>query len=113
MFDPKPLLCEQCGGQIDRATRKCPYCGTQYELPEGVKVVIDRPGVHRIRCEARLDEAVLMASPEVATEMTLQQMRKQVADSLLAYMEFVTEVNPMSMHRIIRGEIRVLEPGRY
>lgn len=113
MFEPKPLLCQSCGGQIDRVTRKCPYCGTQYELPEGIKIVVDRPGVHKIRCEARVINEMMRSSPEEATEMTLRQMRSQVADGLLAYMRFVTEEDPMTMCQIIRGEVSVLEPRGY
>lgn len=110
MLDLKQLQCKNCGGQIDRATRKCPYCGTQYEMPEGIKIVVDRPGVHKIRCQAAVSQDMIARAPEAATEMTLAQMRKQVADGLLAYMRFVTEDDPRIMCQIIRGEVRVLEP---
>ena len=26
-----PLVCERCGGSIDKTTLKCEHCGTQYE----------------------------------------------------------------------------------
>lgn len=26
-----PLICERCGGTIDKETYKCEHCGTQYE----------------------------------------------------------------------------------
>lgn len=36
--DVQPLICERCGGQIDRHTMVCPYCDTQYG--ERVKKVV-------------------------------------------------------------------------
>ena len=110
MLEINPLTCWNCGGQIDRATRKCPYCGTQYEMPEGIKIVVDRPGVHKIRCQATVSQEMIVRAPEKAMEKALAQMRKQVADGLLEYMRFVTEDDRRTMCQIIRGEVSVLEP---
>lgn len=115
-FELKPLVCKNCGGQIDRATMKCPYCDTQYKSENDmVYVVVDRPGVYKIRCKARMPRELMDVCPERARDHVLRQMRTQIADELLGFMKFMTseEYEPMSMCQMICGEISVLEPGRY
>ena len=35
MNELKPLICQCCGGRIDRHTMMCPYCGAHYiKIPE-------------------------------------------------------------------------------
>lgn len=112
MIELDPLKCECCGGQIDRITMKCPYCGTAYaRKSEYINVIVDRQGVHRLRCQANVPDEMVRRAPEVAKEYALDEMRKQIADSLLAYMKISTEVNPMSMCQIIRGEVKVVDPS--
>lgn len=114
LIEMKPLLCTQCGAPIDRRTMKCPYCDTQYEHPnERIKIVVDRPGVHTIRCETKVDMMHMRHSPEGAREYVLRDMRQQIADGLLAYMKMTTSecYDPMSCCQIIRGEIRVVDPS--
>lgn len=91
----------------------CPYCGAQYEkeyqgMP--VKFVVERPGVHRIRAEVRIDDSMKVVNPEIATEAAMHKLRQGLADGLLDYMKCVVQHNPMSMYQIIRGEVRVVDP---
>lgn len=114
MFDPKPLICKSCGGQINRSTMKCPYCDTQYESQDGrIRIIVDRPGVHIIRCETRVDMEHMRYNPEGAREYVLRDMRGQIADGLLAYMKMTTSesYDPMHCCSIIRGEVRVVDPS--
>lgn len=114
MIELKPMTCVNCGGQIDRRTMKCPYCDTPYESPDGrIKIVVDRPGVHTIRCETKVDMMYMRNSPERVTQYVLRDMRQQIADSLLAYMKMTTSevYDPMNCCQIIRGEIRVVDPS--
>ena len=115
-FELKPLVCKNCGGQIDRRTMKCPYCDTQYESQnEMIHVVVDRPGVYKIRCRVAVSREDMVRSPEGCRDYVLRKMRTQIADELLGFMKLMTseEYDPMSMRQIICGEISVLEPGRY
>lgn len=114
MFDLKRLKCTSCGGQVDRKTMTCLYCNAQYESPDRqFKIVVDRPGVHKIRCETMVDMEHMRYSPEGASEYVLSKMRDQIADGLLAYMKITTSEdlrNPMNCCQIIRGEVRVVDP---
>lgn len=111
----KPLVCERCGGHIDRQTMKCPYCDTQYERKNNgvtVNYVVNRPGVHTLRADIRVDNFMVLRDPEGATEYALDRLRHEIADGLLAYMKITTS-KELSFHNeceIIRGEVRVIDP---
>ena len=112
----KPLVCSNCGGTIDRATMKCPYCDTQYQSPNDmIHIVMDRPGTYKIRCKARIDRECMLRQPELARDRVLSEMRKQIADELLGFMKFMTseEYDPLSMCQMVCGEVTVLEPRGY
>lgn len=112
-FEIKPLICERCGGQIDRKTMKCPYCDTQYERKNNgvtVRYVADRVGIHTIRADVRVDNFRLQRDPEGATEYALDRLRQEIADGLLAYMKIATQKDFLEQCEIIRGEIRVVDP---
>lgn len=114
-FEIKPLVCENCGGHIDRATMKCPYCDTQYERKSNgvtVNYVVTQPGVHTIRADIRVSNLQKLHDPEGATRYALDRLRQEVADGLLAYMKISTskDLSFMEDCEIIRGEIRVVDP---
>ena len=114
VLDIKPMTCQNCGANINRRTMRCDYCDTEYESPnERLKIIVDRPGVHTIRCETRVDMMHMRYSPEGAREYVLQDMRQQIADGLLAYMKMTTyeSYDPLNCCQIIRGEVRVLDPS--
>ena len=112
----KPLICEQCGGTIDRKTMQCPYCGTQYERKNNgvtINYVVDRPGVHTLRAYIRVDKRMMLHDPERASEYALDRLRHEIADGLLAYMKISTakDFSFYNECEIIRGEVRVIDPA--
>lgn len=113
LSEVRKLTCENCGGAIDRASMKCPYCGTQYERKrDGITVnyVMNRPGVHTLRAEIRMNYVMVANDPEGATKYALDRLRHEVADGLLAYMKISTSKDFCDMSEIIRGEVRVIDP---
>lgn len=115
-FEIKPLVCENCGGKIDRQTMKCPYCDTQYERKNNgvtVNYVVDRPGTHRLQATVKIDEDMMLNSPEGATEFVMDRLRHEIADGLLAYMKISTSQDFRFGERchIIRGEVKVIDPS--
>lgn len=114
MFEPKAMTCQNCGANINRITLRCDFCGTEYESHnDRIKIVLDRPGVHRIRCQTKVDMECMRHSPEKVRDYVLRDMREQIADGLLAYMKMTTSecYDPMSLCQIIRGEVRVVDPS--
>lgn len=113
---PKALICQCCGGHIDRRTMKCPYCETQYEKKfDGTPVTftVERPGVHHINAMVRLDEQAIRMNPEGATEFAMNKLRNSIADGLLEYMRIDTCKDYSQFCRIIRADVRVLDPTFY
>lgn len=115
MIKIEPLICEQCGGAIDRRTMKCLFCDTQYERKNNgvtLNYVVEQPGTHRIRAQVRIDKRMMADNPERATAYTLDKMRQEIADGLLGYMK-ITTAEDFEFGRecqIIRGEVRVIDP---
>lgn len=113
-FELKPLVCERCGGSIERKIMRCPYCGTEYAYNDNriqVRFIERRkPGEQVICVQAALDSSMLVRDPEGATEFVLEEMRQQMADSLLAFMKISTCDNPAMNAKIIRGVVRVIDP---
>lgn len=115
MVELKQLSCQNCGGQVDRATMKYPYCDTQYERTYNdvpVRFVVQRPGVHVIRAQVKIADEMALRSPEEAQEYAMNKLRRGIADGLMEYMKLLTtrEFDPMNMCQIIRGEVRVVDP---
>ena len=113
LSEVRKLTCENCGGAIDWASMKCPYCGTQYERKhDGITLnyVVNRPGVHTFRAECRVDRCMVANDPERATRYALDKLRHEMADGLLAYMKIATSKDFLDNSEIIRGEIRVIDP---
>ena len=114
MTELKALTCKNCGATINRATMKCEYCDTQYQRTyEGAEItfVSERAGVHSIRAMVAVDELMVGKNPEAATEFAVRKLRNSIADGLLEYMRCETEVDPIRFCRIIRGEVRVVDPS--
>lgn len=115
MIEMKPLTCINCGAPIDRSSMKCEYCGTQYEREydgTNVRFVVDRPGVHTLRAEVMVDDLSLRRSPPEAMERhIMNRMRQTIADGLMEYLKMEVAQDPLRRCRIIRGEVRVLDPS--
>ena len=113
MLEMEAMKCPNCGANVNRRNLRCDYCGTEYKHPnEQIKIVVDRPGVHTIRCQTKVDLEHMRQAPERVREYVLRDMRKQIADGLLAYMKMQTSecYDPMNCCQIIRGEVRVVDP---
>ena len=115
LIEIKPLLCEQCGGRIDRKTMRCPYCGTEYgRQNNGVQIRFKegRPGEYSIFAQVQVDMDMIAADPEFSKEYALDAMRQEIADALMAFTKISTSMNfdPLGRYQIVRGEVRVIDP---
>jgi hypothetical protein len=107
--------CQNCGAPIDRRTMRCEYCGTEYKRvydSTPIHFTVERPGVHRIRAEVRVDDELIRHRPEAAQKFAMDRLRKGLADGLLDYMKLCTseEYDPRNFCHIIRGEVKVVDP---
>lgn len=111
----KPMICEQCGGHVDRKTMRCPYCGTEYAYSNnGVQIRFEekRPGEHSIFAQVDVDMDMIAKYPDIAQSYALDTLRNEIADALLAFMKISTstKLDPLCQHQIIRAEVRVIDP---
>lgn len=109
------LRCENCGGQLDPKTLKCPYCGSQYERENHGEQTI-----YIQTCPAKLvplryqmevpTETLSRIDPNYFSEHCMREMTHKLAEALVPYIKIETEKDPFTMQQIIRGSVRIAEP---
>lgn len=114
MNELKPLICPNCGGKIDAARMKCEYCGTQFKRDEGPVLRIEavRPGVRTLNTNVRFPEHFIMdLGDDAIRRIVRDQMSHQLAEALVPMLDLEVGHDLERMEGIVRGRIRVLEPG--
>ena len=104
--------CPNCGAPL-KGYGRCDYCGTVIDQP--VQMLVARPGIHKLVCQARLPLYIGEKKPELATEYAMRQIRDQMADALTDAIKFVSrkDFDPIRFEEIItvRGELWVADPN--
>lgn len=118
MNDLKPLTCPNCGGRIDAARMRCEYCGTQFKREEGPVLRIEtvRPGVRTLEAAARIPEYYIQhllrdSDNDEIVNMVGDQMTHDLAKALVPMLDLKVGHDLERMEAVVRGRIRVLEPG--
>ena len=114
MNELKPLICPNCGGRINAARMKCEYCGTQFKRDESPVLRIEevRPGVRTLEAKALIPEHFIMdLGDDAIRSIVRDQMSRQLAEALVPMLDLKVGHDPALMEAVVRGRIRVLEPG--
>lgn len=114
MNELKPLTCPNCGGRINAARMRCECCGTQFKREEGPVIRIEavRPGVRTLNANARIPEHYIMdLGDDAIRSIVRDQMSHQLAEALVPMLDLKVGHDLERMEGIVRGRIRVLEPG--
>lgn len=110
------LICTGCGGQIDRDTLTCKSCGTQYKYDQDGKLItveqFDRKFVY-INGSIAVPAFVVNKDPELAMEMTLNQIAQELTKKILPLIEYTTEFSPKDMLYYTHARVGVAEPFEY
>lgn len=109
----KPLICKQCGGQIDPETYICYSCGTAYERPpiHVHELVCEDPRFVTVSAGVALDEYRLGGDfGEKMIEHSLHEIACKLGEAMIPLAEFRTNVFPESRQRQIVASIRVKKP---
>lgn len=109
----KPLVCPQCGGHINRSSKKCEYCGTEYDL--GYDNVLHfeaiHPGTHILQSQAVMtEEMIRIMGSKKASEYILRRMAQEMAEHIIPMMDVRTEFEPMLNQTRVKARLRVIEP---
>ena len=103
--------CPNCGAPL-KGFGRCDYCGTVIEHP--MQMLVVRPGIHKLICQAKLPVYIGEENPEVATTYAMRQIRDQMADALTDAIKFVArkDFDPSRYEEVItvRGELWVADP---
>lgn len=112
MNDLKPLICPQCGGQVDRARLICKSCGTQFkeDKVEPLKFVCVRPGVHVLQASREVGREIYdVMGEQKASEYILKSMAKELTEHIIPYMDVRTEYIPYRNTTAVCSRIRILD----
>ena len=114
MSELKPMICECCGGHIDRDTLTCKMCGTAYRLDENflpVRIEMRRGDVKVVNgCVMLPREFVIGESAETISKMTLEQMAHEMAKQIIPLIEYQTEYDHLHFQYVTYGRLRVVDP---
>ena len=110
----EPLICPQCGGQIDRATMTCKHCETQFKRQEEViRIITERPGEHTLSASAAIpNHLIYTLGAEKASELALTEIAKKMAKCIMPFISVKTSAEDIWMEdtTLIRGRLRVCDP---
>lgn len=113
MSELKPLICTGCGGHIDRQTLTCKSCGTAYRLDDNfmpVRIELKRGDVVTLCNEVHIPREYVIGNKDVAMEMTLKEMAKNMAEKILPLIEYETEYDMRRNMYVTHGRLRVVDP---
>ena len=112
MSDLTALICDCCGGQIDRTTLTCRSYGTQYrQKSNGLLEIIqsDRP-IRFINEAVIIPRFMVETDPDKAMEYSLHELAVKLAERILPLAEWVQEYDVRDCSYCINMRIGVAEP---
>lgn len=104
--------CSCCGGNINRATMTCEYCGTQYkkEHENVVRVETFQNPVRTLACKRLLDREVLMTNPQEYSEFAIRSLAGQFAEAIAPYMYLESSLDYETGRIVMDAKIKIIEP---
>ena len=112
----KPLICKQCGGQIDPRTYICNACGTAYEKPQApvhmIKAVHEDPRFVTLSARVDISEAYYYrGDPTEIARMAIDDLTHQLAETIMPFIEMrVGMFDPLTFGQSLQATIRVKKP---
>ena len=110
----KAYKCECCGGEINRATMRCEYCGTQYkeDYDNGViRIETFRNPVDHYTAMIKFDnDQINCLGPERVSEIAVRELTHKLSDCIAQNMVITHRYDPSTNINYIRGDIKVIRP---
>lgn len=114
MDELKPLICQCCGGQIDRRTMKCPYCETRYtgNLEPMIVARSEPYGAQTIQAAVYVDERALQ-NEEIAMKIAHEKLYEAMMKAMSHYVEVEQRIDHSRFGRTLRGRLKIFtDKGR-
>ena len=104
--------CSCCGGDIDRKTMTCEYCGTRYKEERGnvLRVEMFQNPVRTLKSKMVLNGKYFKANPQECAEYAIKQLARDFAECIAPYMDVHYEYNPCECTAELSARIKVVEP---
>lgn len=105
------LICQRCGGKINRSTYICEYCGTAYKCNDNyLKIVNIRPGVRVLGASRKItDEMFSMYGAKELSEIVIKELAQEMSDALIPCMDVKLIDSPLDRSKILNARLRVLD----
>ena len=110
--DLTPLICDCCGGHIDKITLKCNSCGTQYRIKSnGMLEFVTYPRKVKFMTDAVIIPRFIVESDmEKAMEYSLHQLAERLVEHIMPLCEWVQEYDPRTQSYYLHMRIGLAEP---
>ena len=105
--------CSCCGGNINRATMTCEYCGTRYKEEYGnvFRVETFQNPVRTLASQFVLDDRYMMINnPQEYSEYAIRTLARQFAESIAPFMDVEYEHDPCMHVTKLSARIKIVEP---
>jgi hypothetical protein len=113
------LVCECCGGIINRSTMTCEFCGTQYKKSEyecaPIRIETYRNPVQTLSYDMDITDMVEhgLSSKDIA-EITVKTMCNKLSEQIAPYVkmrqEEVFSENYPFRRIVVRGDLKLIQP---
>lgn len=114
----KALTCICCGAPINRAKKKCEYCGTEYEIKDDTPMIRFETFHNPVReysaaCVLRREELALARNPQEYMEWSIKRLAQAMVPAIVSGMRIKVEDDPSNlMDKRIIGSLKVVIPEK-
>jgi len=104
--------CSCCGGNINRVTMTCEYCGTEYKEEYGniVRIETFTNPVRTIASTMALDKFALQMNPKEYSEYAIRKLAIELAECLVPFMNIHPSFDLGREQIILDARVKVVEP---
>ena len=104
--------CSCCGGNINRATMICEYCGTKYKKEYGdiIRIETFTNPVRTLASQMALDNYALKLNPKEYSEYAIRELAVEFAECLVPFMDIHSSIDSNRGQMILDARIKVVEP---
>ncbi len=109
----KKYICDCCGGQINRATMKCEYCGTAYreEYDNVIRLETYHNPVREYTAKVIVpEEMVDSIGPEKSSEYIIDRLAMELSKAIRENMVIVSRADPFRNTQEVAGYIKMIHP---
>lgn len=104
------MKCPNCGAPINRFTMRCEYCGSVFDDKSNQFIIVGHPGVHVLQASRKIGLTDLhKVDPQILSKMILDDMTKQIAESLAPFIEIFDTDNIEDLTKTYLARVRVLD----